>query len=102
MGETLGRNGDGLDRRRRLLGHFGLLAGLTITAPLPDVIGEAPPRITGGDEAAGGADSRMSQGVNTIKYLPPQGGGYQRPLHTAGYVTQNRRAPIDLAHIQGL
>ena len=87
MGETLGRNGDGLNRRRRLLGNFGLLAGLTITSPLPDVIGEASPHVTGGDEAARGADSRMSQGMNTIKYLPPQGGGYQRPLHTARDIT---------------
>jgi hypothetical protein len=87
MGETLGRNGDGLDWRRRLLGNFGFLAGWTTTALVPVVIGEASPHVTGGDEAARGADSRMSQGMNTIKYLPPQGGRYQRPLHTARDIT---------------
>ena len=37
MSEALCRNGDGLDRRRRLLGNFRSLAGLTIMAPLPDI-----------------------------------------------------------------
>lgn len=56
---------------------FCFLAGKAGTGPEVEVSGHVWPHKTGGNEAAGGSDSRVAKGMDVVKDLATEGKGDQ-------------------------
>jgi hypothetical protein len=73
VGETTGRNGNGLGRRRDVSVDFGFLAGKAFSRPLVEVRGHVRPDKSGRDESACGSYTRMTEGMEMEENLFAEG-----------------------------
>ena len=55
---------------------LGLLTRNTLLTPLRDISLQVRPDVTGGDEAAGGAGTRMGEAVEVLEDLAAKGSWY--------------------------
>jgi hypothetical protein len=88
MGKTAGRNGYGHRRGLCVEMYFCFLARDTLTGPLVDISGHGSPKETGRNEASGGTDARMAQGMDMFKDLTPAGKRNKRAESGSGHITE--------------
>jgi hypothetical protein len=88
MGKTAGRNGYGHRRGLCVEIYLCFLARDTLLGPLVDISGHGSPEETGGNEASGGMDARMAEGMDMFKDLTPAGKRNERAESGSGYITE--------------